>query len=473
MTISFLHAQFIVKKQDGTTVSWEGNLPFTPNEGGNSWSVGKTYDATWDLSQIKHIYADESAGTGRVIFNANGGTGTMDPVTGLKEGQEFKLPRNTFIRKGYRFVGWSNSPQLDDPLFQDEYPTFSFYQAYNSSLYAIWEPEASAITISFDANGGTGTMEPLYIRLNQTFSIPPNNFAPPANKKYYTRTSYDTIPEGYSHYKAGGIGRFTKNTTLYAYWTPPSDPSLGGASEQYKGMVITPAGVFINDESEWQKDPTAFDMLYDGWTEGCGWYDTTQDGLNFCWAATASNVIHWWLDRNKQFVDDYYRLKGETKPDFSYIEQPAANKWNSAIFSNYFAKFWSQNSGNYPDAGFNWFITGYEASSVQTSAKGKGGLFKEVFQEAILTETKWASGSLNRRNFNEFIANACDAGRLIAISENNALGAHVFTTWGFQFDDEGYFVPYIIPIPTPRPTNFAKPSSNTMKRHTSRIYKVS
>lgn len=45
---------------------------------------------------------------------------------------------------------------------------------------------------------------------------------------------------------------------------------------------------------------------------------------------------------------------------------------------------------------------------------------------------------MNRRNFNEFIADACDAGQLIAISENNALGAHVFTTWGFQFNDEGY-----------------------------------
>lgn len=320
-------------------------------------------------------------------------------------------------------------------MYQDEYPYFSYYP-YNSVLYAIWEPEETAIEISFDANGGTGSLNSFYTRPNQVISIPPNDFTPPAGKEYYTCTWYDTSADGYAHYRVGGIASFTENTTLYAYWSPPSDPSIGGACEKYKGMILTAPGVFINDESEWKKDSTAFDMPYDEWTEGCGWYDTTQDGLNFCWAATASNAIHWWLDQNKEYVDAYYG-DGE-RPDFSYIRQPGPNKWNSAIFSDYFATYWTQNTGNYPDAGFNWFITGYESSSVQASAKGHGGVFEDVFQKIPLTVTRRASNSLNRRVFNELIVEAYDAKRLIAIGENNALGPHVFTTWGVQFDDEGY-----------------------------------
>lgn len=437
MVTSVVHAQFIVEKQDGTTSPYEGDLHFMPDAENKSWSVGTTYDAAWDLTRIKRIYADESAGTGKIIFEPNGGTGTMPPLTGLREGQEIKLPRNTFTRNGFRFVGWTNTMQSDEPFYQDEHPFFNYY-SYNSMLYAVWEPIATAYEISFDANGGTGTMESIYVRSGQDISIPPNNFTPPAGKKYYTCTSYDTTPDGYSHYKVGGVGRFTENTTLYAYWTPPSDPSLGGACEEYKGQVVASEGVFINDESEWQKDPSAFDLPYDAWTEGCGWYDTTQDGLNFCWAATASNAIHWWLDRNAKYVDEYYRLKGETKPDFSYIEQPGPNIWNSSIFTDYFAKYWVQNSGNFADIGYNWFLTGYEGSTVQESAKGKGGVFEDVFHKVPLTERKLAKGYFFRRNFNEFIVDAIKNVKLISISENNAIGPHAFTCWGFQFDDEGY-----------------------------------
>lgn len=74
--------------------------------------------------------------TGQITFHANGGTGSMDPLTNLSEGDEFKLPRNTFQRIGFRFVGWTNMEGGNDPFYQDEYPTFNYY-SYNSDLYAV------------------------------------------------------------------------------------------------------------------------------------------------------------------------------------------------------------------------------------------------------------------------------------------------------------------------------------------------
>ena len=44
----------------------------------------------------------------------------------------------------------------NDPFYQDEYHTFNYY-SYNSDLYAVWEPEASALKLTFDAYSGEET----------------------------------------------------------------------------------------------------------------------------------------------------------------------------------------------------------------------------------------------------------------------------------------------------------------------------
>ncbi len=48
------------------------------------------------------------------------------------------------------------------------------------------------------------------------------------------------------------------------------------------------------------------------WGEGCGWYDVNktywkddaEDGY-MCWAGASSNILHWWIDRNKEYVAAY------------------------------------------------------------------------------------------------------------------------------------------------------------------------
>ena len=116
--------------------------------------------------------------TGQITFHPNGGKGTMDPVTNLSDGEELMLPRNTFVRDNYRFVGWTNLANGNEPIFQDEYPAFNYY-SYNSELYAVWEPASSALQLSFDPNGATGTMDPIYVRSGQVILVPPHRFTYP------------------------------------------------------------------------------------------------------------------------------------------------------------------------------------------------------------------------------------------------------------------------------------------------------
>ena len=66
-----------------------------------------------------------------VTLNANGGRGTMAPVT-LDSGSYFILPRCEYTRQGYTFKGWSLSP-IGNVLQEEE-----IFVDHNIVLYAIW-----------------------------------------------------------------------------------------------------------------------------------------------------------------------------------------------------------------------------------------------------------------------------------------------------------------------------------------------
>ncbi|WP_272960073.1 InlB B-repeat-containing protein [Barnesiella viscericola] len=149
-------------------------------------------------SEMNRPFAQESsyqsgtkAATGQITFHANGGKVAMAPVTNLSDGEELMLPRNTFVRDNYQFVGWTNQANSNEPIFQDEYPTFNYY-AYNSDLYAVWEPASSALKLSFDANGGKGTMDPIYVRNGQIILVPPHQFIAP--EEGYECKGYGNTP---------------------------------------------------------------------------------------------------------------------------------------------------------------------------------------------------------------------------------------------------------------------------------------
>lgn len=375
--------------------------------------------AVWKEEQT----APPAAAKGTVTFHpgADDATGSMDPLTGLADGETVTLPKAAFSRSGYCFVGWSLSQDSSDPVFQDMSPLYSYYPG-SAHLYAVWEPQENAVLISFHPNGGSGSMDSFYVKSGWTLTIPPNDFTPPAEG--YKCDYYDTVPapDGYAHYRVNGTYSFDTSVTLYAYWAPDS-AAVGGASETYKGQTVFVEGVNIREE-DWVQGDRGNLGKYVEWKSGCGWYDAYQDMYNFCWAATASNVIHWWFDRNADYIARYR----ETHPDLPEFKYEG--KGSSDLFK-FFLKHWTENRGNYPVVGFNWFIQGSQ-NGVQASAIGKGGLFKDVFENTILTEN--LQQTLTRRIFNTFIENALKEGRMISFDQYD----HAMTAWGFDFDENGY-----------------------------------
>ncbi len=87
-----------------------------------------------------------------VSFNANGGTGSIDPVPGVSG--SYTLPDGTGLTapSGQTFVGWKVNNEGETKA-----AGASITVEADITLYAQYVDVASTYTVSFDANGGSGT----------------------------------------------------------------------------------------------------------------------------------------------------------------------------------------------------------------------------------------------------------------------------------------------------------------------------
>ena len=114
-----------------------------------------------------------------ISFDPNGGTGTMKPMR-VKAGVGYTLPECTFTPpEGKEFAGWLAVNGNVYPAGHDVYST------YDQSLKATWKgKEVAEVTISFDPNGGTGTMQPMTVKSGEEFELPECTFTPPEGKEF-------------------------------------------------------------------------------------------------------------------------------------------------------------------------------------------------------------------------------------------------------------------------------------------------
>jgi len=111
-----------------------------------------------------------------VSFNANGGTGTMADVTGVSG--EYTLPENGFTAPaGKQFKAWSvdgTEKAVGDIITVTA----------DTEVKAVWEDiPVVTYTVSFNANGGTGTMADV-TGVSGEYTLPENGFTAPAGKQF-------------------------------------------------------------------------------------------------------------------------------------------------------------------------------------------------------------------------------------------------------------------------------------------------
>ncbi len=150
-------------------------------------------------------------GTYTIIFDANGGTGTMEPQI-VKYGEQFTLKKNVFTRENYVFVNWNSIPDGSGLAIDDE-QTYIASSNSELTLYAQWERNTAIVT--FNANGGTGEMTPQTFTIGTPQVLSANSFAWENHEFIGWNSSADGT--GKSCFDAQEITIYA-DVTLYAQW---------------------------------------------------------------------------------------------------------------------------------------------------------------------------------------------------------------------------------------------------------------
>ena len=300
--------------------------------GSSTITVSTASDTNYNASNKATSNISTSASAYTVTYNNNGGSGcTTTSVTyGGKYGTMCEPTRN-----GYVFIGWFDENYKDKPLnyYADTYSDlknafgydadalYNHYITYgkgegrrisqyvkgdsftgnaNKTIYAGWY--AQGYTISYNSNGGTGSMASDVVKTGGTATIKANEFT----KKGYTfagwTTKSDGTDDGYNwtgwsgtwNYVDGQYGIANKTLKLYARWTPKSYTisynSNGGTGTMASDTVSTGSKATIKSNTF-----TKTGYKFVGWTtksdgtdDGYGWnpgwsgtwnYDNEQYGI--------------------------------------------------------------------------------------------------------------------------------------------------------------------------------------------------
>ncbi len=141
-----------------------------------------------------------------ISFDPNGGTGTMKPMR-VKADENYTLPECTFTPpEGREFAGWL---AVNGTVYPAGTKVIS---SYDQSFKATWK-DKEKIAISFDPNGGTGTMQPMKVKSGEKFKLPKCTFTPPEGKEFAGWLAVN----GYV-YPAGEVVTSSIDQSLKATW---------------------------------------------------------------------------------------------------------------------------------------------------------------------------------------------------------------------------------------------------------------
>lgn len=175
----------------------------------------------------------------KLSFSANGGTGEMESIT-KEENEKINLPAVKFSRTGFEFLNWNTEADGSGTTYADG-AEFSF--TADATLHAQWKeikttpsnpetpenptqpeqpqnPETpstpkTTYTVTFDANGGSGTIANISVEEGSEITLPENTFT----KNSYIFAGWATSADGDVSYSDKTKITVTGNTTLYAKWT--------------------------------------------------------------------------------------------------------------------------------------------------------------------------------------------------------------------------------------------------------------
>ena len=238
ITIDKGNSCWMYKKENGVWRGFGGNTPVAYNDGktdyGYIFHVAPNDGYQLASSNLKVIYNGEdvtsTAEVARwpwgayitvdlgkangtpvvytVTFNKNGGSGSMSAVT-KNAGETYVLPACAFTAPvGKEFKAWEvggEEKAVGDSITVNA----------NTTVKALWKQKPPVTyTVSFDKNGGSGSMTPMTVTTGQSLMLPSCTFTPPAGKVF------DKWEINGTKYDAGeAVNNIISDTVVKATWT--------------------------------------------------------------------------------------------------------------------------------------------------------------------------------------------------------------------------------------------------------------
>ena len=204
-----------------TTTSYGSNSAYYLSINTSNVYPGVSDMAKYDGHTVRCIVASDY----NVVFNANGGTGTMNSQV-ISSGVATNLSTNAFTRTSYVFTGWNTAPDGSGTDYSDaQSVTDIASRGTTIVLYAQWEEVCASGYICYRANGDNvvGTMGRQVISDSATsISLFPSNFS----RANYGYAGWNTKPDG-SGINYGPQEEITFTAGQY-----------GGASGTYNGLML-------------------------------------------------------------------------------------------------------------------------------------------------------------------------------------------------------------------------------------------
>ena len=198
----------------------------------------------------------------------------------------------------------------------------------------------------------------------------------------------------------------------------------------------------IQPSDQWEYEAPAYRMP---WTQNCGWFDCnkldardtspTGDGKT-CWEASSSNLMHWWLNANRGYVERYLEYKRRLNPEFS-IPSAYPDSKHSEIYQGFKNRF--GNKSGYIVSGVNWFLSGICNRVMypqDVPEQENAGFFFDVFGRNSLVK-QYGNGYMTKEEFNNAIKLARKQGMAVGLDIFIQGGGHAINLWGAEFDEKG------------------------------------
>lgn len=209
------------EKIHGKNLTLSLRIPIRTGHTFKGWGTSKTattksYDAggTFTTDADTTLYAVWNVNTYKITYNANGGSGAPAQQTyTYDETGTVALSTTKPTYSGHEFLGWSESTGETTKLY-DAGANWNRSVASDTTLYAVWKLDK--YTVSYNANGGSGTVTAQTANNGSSITLRSNTFTAPSE---YHFSKWNTNSGGTgTAYSQGATFSSTSNVTLYAIW---------------------------------------------------------------------------------------------------------------------------------------------------------------------------------------------------------------------------------------------------------------